>query len=71
MERKLLTVKQFGELTGVSSTTIYRKTITGEIPTVRIGRGVRIPNWYFERLVAEPGVLPAFLTRSMEEINNG
>lgn len=61
MQPKLLTVKQFGTQTGVSQTTIYRATLKGDIPSVRVGRGVRIPSWYLDRLAAEPGQLPGFL----------
>lgn len=61
MQPKLLTVKQFGDQTGVSETTIYRKTLRGDIPSVRIGRGVRIPSWYLDHLAGEPGQLPGFL----------
>jgi len=61
MQPKLLTVKQFGDQTGVSETTIYRKALRGDIPSVRIGRGVRIPSWYLDRLAGEPGQIPGFL----------
>jgi len=62
-KQKLITVKQFCMETGISSTTVYRNTQKGIIPTVRIGGSVRIPVWYLDRLTEEPGKLPGFLTR--------
>jgi len=63
MEPKLITVKQFCIETGFSSTTVYRQTQKGIIPTVRIGGSVRIPAWYLDGLTREPGKLPGYLTR--------
>lgn len=39
----------------VSPVTVYRKTLTGEIPSIRIGRTIRIPRWVVQKLNSQPG----------------
>ena len=60
MAQRLLSVKQFADTTGMSSTTIYRMTGKGQIPTVRIGGRIRIPDWYLDQFIRQPGTLPSY-----------
>jgi excisionase family DNA binding protein len=65
MVRRLLSVKQFAEVTGLSATTVYRMSGKGSIPTVRIGGRIRIPDWYLDQFTRQPGTLPSY-ARSIE-----
>ena len=67
METQLLSVAQFACCTGVSITTIYRKTQKGLIPSVSVAGQVRIPVWYLEELTGRPGELPVWLKNELEE----
>ena len=53
----LLTVKEVGEATSLSKTTIHRLLSTGELHSVKIGRARRVPasalETYLDRLSAE------------------
>ncbi len=66
METQLLSVAQFACCTGVSATTIYRKTQKGLIPSVNVAGQIRIPVWYLEELTSRPGELPVWLKTDME-----
>ena len=43
MERILLRVREACEVTGVSRSMMYSLLASGQIPSVRIGRAVRVP----------------------------
>jgi excisionase family DNA binding protein len=66
VETQLLSVAQFACCTGVSATTIYRKTQKGLIPSVSVAGQVRIPVWYLEELTGRPGELPVWLKKESE-----
>jgi excisionase family DNA binding protein len=61
MKPQLLTIAQFSLSTGVSASTLYRKTASGQIPSVRVAGQVRIPYWYLEELTSRPGDLPTWI----------
>lgn len=67
MKTQLLSVPQFSESTGISTSTIYRKTQNGSIPSVSVAGQVRIPIWYLEKLTQHPGELPAWLKKDSED----
>jgi excisionase family DNA binding protein len=50
MDSRFNTIKQAAELLQVSPLTVWRKIQTGEIPSIRMGRRVLIPNEFFDRL---------------------
>jgi len=66
VETQLLSVAQFACCTGVSATTIDRKTQKGLIPSVNVAGQIRIPVWYLEELTSRPGELPVWLKTDME-----
>ena len=43
MEKKLLTVAEAAFVTGCSRSLLYLKLMSGEIPSIKIGRARRIP----------------------------
>jgi excisionase family DNA binding protein len=47
------TVAQTAKSLNVSKLTVYRRTVTGEIPSTRIGRKVLIPAAFIEKLVTQ------------------
>ena len=50
---KLLTFKEVGKVTGLSRTTVWRATRSGDIKTVEVRPGLfRVPQAEIERLVA-------------------
>jgi len=61
VKTQLLSVPQFSESTGISTSTIYRKTQNGTIPSVSVAGQVRIPIWYLDELTQKPGELPTWL----------
>jgi len=63
VKTQLLSVPQFSESTGISTSTIYRKTQNGSIPSVSVAGQVRIPIWYLEELTQQPGQLPSWLKK--------
>ncbi len=63
MKSQLLSVPQFSESTGISTSTVYRKTLNGSIPSVSVAGQVRIPAWYLEELTQKPGELPSWLKK--------
>ena len=63
MKSQLLSVPQFSESTGISTSTVYRKTLNGSIPSVNVAGQVRIPVWYLEELTQKPGELPSWLKK--------
>ena len=63
MKSQLLSVPQFSESTGISTSTVYRKTLNGSIPSVSVAGQVRIPVWYLEELTQKPGELPSWLKK--------
>lgn len=62
MQPQLLSVRQFSACTGISTSTIYRKTLKGDMPCVRVAGQVRIPVWYLNQLTQKPGELPSWST---------
>jgi excisionase family DNA binding protein len=66
VKTQLLSVPQFSESTGISTSTIYRKTQSGAIPSVSVAGQVRIPMWYLEELTQQPGQLPVWLKKDLE-----
>jgi len=63
VKTQLLSVPQFSESTGISTSTVYRKTQNGTIPSVSVAGQVRIPVWYLEELTQKPGELPSWLKK--------
>ena len=50
MERLCVSVEEAADMLGICRTTAYKKTQSGELPTVRVGRRVLVPvraleNW--------------------------
>ena len=69
VKTQLLSVHQFSESTGISTSTIYRKTLNGSIPSVSVAGQVRIPTWYLDELTQKPGELPSWLKKgAIDEI---
>lgn len=60
---QLLSVNQFSQEVAVSASTVYRKTLNGSIPSVRVAGQVRIPAWYLDELTQKPGELPTWLKK--------
>lgn len=50
-KRRTLTVKEAGELLGISEKTVRRGVNFGEIPAIRIGRRILIPKDTIERML--------------------
>lgn len=50
---KLFTVKEVANIFRVSSMTIFRLVHSGELGSVRVGRGIRIPRQALERFIDE------------------
>lgn len=69
MKSQLLSVPQFAESTGISASTVYRKTLNGSIPSVSVAGQVRIPTWYLEELTHKPGELPTWLKKGETDEN--
>jgi len=46
LKKQFVSVKAFSEIFDISEKTIYRKTLSGEIPSTRIFGRVRIPMDY-------------------------
>ena len=67
VKSQLLSVPQFSESTGISASTVYRKTLNGSIPSVRVAGQVRIPVWYLEELTQKPGELPTWLEKGVSD----
>jgi len=57
VERLLLKVEEAAEILGLSRSALYNAINRGEVPTVRLGRSVRVPkvwlqNWISQRITA-------------------
>jgi excisionase family DNA binding protein len=61
MQSDSFTILEFGQKHSMSRSTVQRGIASGDIPTIRIGRSLRIPAWFVEDLVRAPGQLPTFL----------
>lgn len=59
MERLLLRPTEAAELLGVGRTTMYALLATGEIPSVRVGKSIRVPAGALERWVSVRTAEPA------------
>jgi excisionase family DNA binding protein len=66
---QLLTIAELAELWQISHMTIRRRIKTGEIPTVRFGRTVRIPAHVARAVVAQGQCLPADTMASVHSID--
>lgn len=71
MKIRLLSVAQFSECVGISTSTVYRKTLNGSIPSVSVAGQIRIPSWYLDELIQKPGELPTWLQKSGDPIELG
>jgi excisionase family DNA binding protein len=49
-DKKFLSVNEFVEATSLSYPTVYRKTKTNEIPSVRVGQKILIPVSFLDEL---------------------
>ena len=54
MDKLLLKISEAGEMIGVGRSRMYEMVYTGEIPSIRIGKSIRIPvdalrKWVEER----------------------
>ena len=58
MSTAYLSVAEVAEHFRVSKMTIYRLCLSGELVSVRVGRGYRIPRRSYERYVAEHTTTP-------------
>lgn len=57
-----ITVEQAAELLGVSRGTAYRAVATGQLPTIRVGRRLRVKRAPLERMLEiapDPSAEPA------------
>ncbi len=52
MDKKLLTVVEAALVMGVSRALLYQKVMTGEIPSIKIGRARRIPTAAIDEFIA-------------------
>ena len=52
-QRLLLRIPEVAETLGIGRTKIYEMIATGELPTVRVGRAVRIPVSTLQKWVEE------------------
>ncbi len=53
MERLLLKPSEVAEALGVGRTTAYELIRTGRLPTIRVGRSVRVPRAELERWLTD------------------
>ena len=53
MEKLLLTATEASEAIGIGRTRIYELLASGELPSVRIGRSVRVPTEALKRWIQE------------------
>jgi excisionase family DNA binding protein len=52
MSQQFYSVAQAAKSLNVAKLTVYRRTATGEIPSIRVGRKILVPAAYIETLVA-------------------
>ena len=52
VDREVLTVPEAGRVLGLKVHTAYRAARNGEIPTIRIGRRIRVPKAQLQRMLA-------------------
>ncbi len=52
MDKKLLTVAEAALVMGVSRALLYQKVMSGEIPSIKIGRARRIPATAIDEFIA-------------------
>jgi excisionase family DNA binding protein len=48
-------LKETGRILGVSTATIHRKVVSGDIPAIRLGERILIPRAYVDGLFAAAG----------------
>jgi excisionase family DNA binding protein len=61
MKRKLLTIGEVCERTGLGRTLVYRLVSTGELPSIKVGRTRRVPVAALDAFIGEQ------LTNTSEE----
>jgi len=55
MENRLTVgVEEFAKLTGISRPHAYRLVKHGEVPSIRLGKRIFVPNWYVKELLDKP-----------------
>ncbi len=52
MQKRLLTVSEAAHIMGVSRSLLYQRVLSGEIPSVKIGRARRIPVEAIDEFIA-------------------
>ena len=56
----LLTVKETAALLSISKNSVYALISDGTLPSVRLGRSVRVPRFALEGWIGEQAGIPAF-----------
>lgn len=54
-ERLVLTARETAKILGLSLASVYQGLLTGQIPSISIGRRKIIPRAAFEKMLAEAG----------------
>jgi len=57
--RRTLKVIEAAEILGISRYLAYRLVQTGELPTIRVGKELRVPKQVIEGMLAAAGAQPA------------
>lgn len=51
LQRPTMSVEEAGELLGISRCSAYRAASTGELPTIKVGKRLRVPTAVMRRLL--------------------
>lgn len=51
LQRPTMSVEEAGDLLGISRCSAYRAASTGELPTIRVGKRLRVPTAVMRRLL--------------------
>jgi excisionase family DNA binding protein len=54
-ECKTVSIEEAGKLLGYSRNSVYSAAKTGELPTIRLGRKMRVPRIALERMLEAAG----------------
>lgn len=57
MQKELLSLQEARELIGVSRTTIYQMAKQGQIPTLKIGKCIKVPRKKLDEWIEEKTLL--------------